>query len=68
MSEPYPRDMIGYGGEPPHAQWPGTAQIALQFVINYEEAPRTRSFTAIRRRKPFYRNGSAPSRPSGCAI
>src|SRR5437763_8913075 len=37
MSEPYPRDMIGYGGEPPHAQWPGAAQIALQFVINYEE-------------------------------
>ncbi len=37
MSEPYPRDMIGYGGEPPHAQWPGAAQLALQFLINYEE-------------------------------
>ena len=33
----YPRDMIGYGGQPPHAQWPGDARIALQFVINYEE-------------------------------
>jgi len=33
----YPRDMIGYGAEPPHAQWPGEARIALQFVINYEE-------------------------------
>jgi len=37
MSEPYPRDMIGYGAEPPHAQWPGEARLALQFVINYEE-------------------------------
>ena len=33
----YPRDMAGYGGNPPHAQWPGEAAIALQFVINYEE-------------------------------
>src|SRR5207237_5695556 len=37
MSEPYPRDMIGYGAEPPHARWPGEARIALQLVINYEE-------------------------------
>src|SRR5256885_16903445 len=37
MSDPYPRDMIGYGGEPPHARWPGEARLALQFVINYEE-------------------------------
>src|ERR1700693_1951011 len=37
MTTPYPRDMIGYGAEPPHAQWPGEARIALQFVINYEE-------------------------------
>jgi putative urate catabolism protein len=33
----YPRDMIGYGAEPPHARWPDGARIALQFVINYEE-------------------------------
>ncbi len=33
----YPRDMVGYGAHPPHAQWPGDARIALQFVINYEE-------------------------------
>src|SRR5260370_40356389 len=37
MTTAYPRDMIGYGAEPPHAQWPGDARIALQFVINYEE-------------------------------
>lgn len=33
----YPRDMIGYGANPPHAQWPNGARIAVQFVINYEE-------------------------------
>jgi OHCU decarboxylase len=33
----YPRDMIGYGRTPPHADWPGGARLALQFVINYEE-------------------------------
>ncbi|MEM9188346.1 MAG: allantoinase PuuE [Myxococcota bacterium] len=33
----YPRDLVGYGAEPPHAQWPGDARIALSFVINYEE-------------------------------
>ena len=33
----YPRDLIGYGRNPPHAHWPGGARIALQFVLNYEE-------------------------------
>jgi OHCU decarboxylase len=33
----YPRDMIGYGANPPQADWPGEARVALQFVINYEE-------------------------------
>jgi allantoinase len=33
----YPRDLIGYGRNPPHPQWPGAARIALQFVLNYEE-------------------------------
>jgi len=34
---PYPRDLAGYGHNPPHAQWPGNSRIALQFVLNYEE-------------------------------
>jgi putative urate catabolism protein len=34
---PYPRDLTGYGRNPPHAQWPGGARIAVQFVLNYEE-------------------------------
>ena len=33
----YPRDLIGYGQKVPHAQWPQAAQIAVQFVLNYEE-------------------------------
>jgi len=33
----YPRDMIGYGANPPFADWPGGARIALQIVLNYEE-------------------------------
>jgi allantoinase len=37
MDSTYPRDLIGYGQTPPHAQWPGQARIALQFVLNYEE-------------------------------
>lgn len=31
------RDLIGYGDEPPHANWPGGARIAVQIVMNYEE-------------------------------
>lgn len=33
----YPRDLIGYGANPPHADWPGGARIAIQLVLNYEE-------------------------------
>jgi hypothetical protein len=33
----YPRDLVGYGGNPPNADWPGGARIAVQFVLNYEE-------------------------------
>ena len=33
----YPRDLVGYGRHPPHAQWPGAARVAVQFVLNYEE-------------------------------
>jgi putative urate catabolism protein len=33
----YPRDMVGYGGNPPAVVWPQKARVAVQFVINYEE-------------------------------
>jgi len=35
--EAYPRDLIGYGRDVPHARWPDGARIAVQFVLNYEE-------------------------------
>lgn len=34
---PYPRDLAGYAGAPPHPRWPGNARIAVSFVLNYEE-------------------------------
>jgi putative urate catabolism protein len=38
MADPhYPRDLIGYGRNPPQADWPGGARVAVQFVLNYEE-------------------------------
>ena len=33
----YPRDVIGYGANPPHPEWPDGARLALQIVLNYEE-------------------------------
>lgn len=41
MLDAYPRDMIGYGQDPPHADWPGGARIAIQLVLNYEEGAET---------------------------
>ena len=37
VSADYPRDLIGYGPNPPHPHWPDNARIALSFVLNYEE-------------------------------
>ena len=37
MKQDYPRDLIGYGANPPDAGWPNGARIAVQFVLNYEE-------------------------------
>ncbi len=33
----YPRDLLGHGRHPPHAQWPNQARVAVQFVLNFEE-------------------------------
>ena len=33
----YPRDLYGYGRNPPDPRWPGDARIAVQFVVNFEE-------------------------------
>jgi len=38
VSEPgYPRDLRGYGRNPPDPKWPGAARVAVQFVVNFEE-------------------------------
>jgi putative urate catabolism protein len=33
----YPRDLAGYGPNPPDPRWPGKARVAVQFVVNFEE-------------------------------
>ena len=33
---PYPRDMVGYGANPPDPKWPGGARVALTIALNYE--------------------------------
>jgi putative urate catabolism protein len=33
----YPRDLHGYGRNPPDPRWPNSARVAVQFVLNYEE-------------------------------
>ena len=37
MTNDYPRDLVGYGSQPPKPNWPNDARIAVQFVVNYEE-------------------------------
>src|SRR5256885_11191500 len=32
-----PRDLHGYGRNPPDPGWPGGARIVVQFVVNFEE-------------------------------
>ena len=37
MDYQYPRNLAGYGQQPPHPRWPNNARIAVQIVLNYEE-------------------------------
>ena len=37
MKNKYPRNMLGYGSNPPDVKWPNNSRIAVQFVLNYEE-------------------------------
>jgi peptidoglycan/xylan/chitin deacetylase (PgdA/CDA1 family) len=32
-----PRDLVGYGANPPDLVWPGGERVAVNFVLNYEE-------------------------------
>ncbi len=33
----HPRDMVGYGANPPDPKWPNGARLAINFVLNFEE-------------------------------
>lgn len=37
MTARYPRNLVGYGAAAPNPQWPRSARVAVQFVLNYEE-------------------------------
>ena len=47
MATNSPRDLVGYGGDPPHPHWPGEARIAVNFVMNYEEGSESVSYTHL---------------------
>lgn len=36
-SEPYSRDLCGYGPNPSNPNWPNQARVAISFVLNVEE-------------------------------
>jgi allantoinase len=36
-ADPYPRDLVGYAGDPADPRWPGNARIAVSVCVNYEE-------------------------------
>ena len=57
----YPRDMTGYGSNSIHPNWPNKAKVALQFVLNYEEAARTVYCTVTRLRRHSYQKSSLQS-------
>lgn len=54
------RDFIGYGEESLNPHWPNDAKIAVSFVINYEEVPRSPP-SPLQPTKPPPRAASAPS-------
>ncbi len=37
MSGGEPRDLVGYGADPPDPRWPDGKRVALSLVLNYEE-------------------------------
>jgi putative urate catabolism protein len=37
VTQEHPRDLIGYGANPPDPGWPAGARLAVNFVLNYEE-------------------------------
>ena len=62
VSADYPRDLIGYGPNPPHPHWPGNARIALSFVLNYEEGGERNILHGDKESEAFLSKWSPPSR------
>lgn len=48
-----PRDLIGYGRNPPIAAWPGSARLAVQFVLNFEEGGENTPLNGDRKAETF---------------
>ena len=59
MSE---RDLVGYGGCPPHPHWPGDARVAVQFVLNIEEGAESCILNGDARSEAYLHE--LPGRPS----
>lgn len=60
----YPRDLHGYGPNPPDPQWPGGARLAVQFVINYEEGGERSILHGDRTSESFLTEEPKPARPN----
>lgn len=61
MTPEYPRDMVGYGANPPDPQWPGGARLAVNFVINYEEGSEASIFDGEEQTETGLTEGSGAS-------
>src|ERR1700687_1880515 len=56
----YPRDLRGYGRDPPDPRWPGGARVAVQFVVNFEGGGENSILRGDRASEAFLRrNGRA---------
>lgn len=50
----YARDFLGYGGRPPHPEWPGGARVAVSVVVNFEEGAELALSQGDERNEPTY--------------
>ena len=55
------RDLVGYGGRPPHPRWPRNARVAVQFVLNIEEGAESSVLNGDRRSEAWLHE--LPGRP-----
>ena len=60
----YPRDLVGYGRDPPDPRWPDGARISVQFVLNYEEGGERNILHGDATSEPFSPTCSASPGPA----